>query len=343
MDRFAGANTRNGFVSRFPDIIGRSRRVYMIKGTPGCGKSTLMKRIALEAQRKGYGVDRIFCSGDPGSLDGVFIAETGTLVIDGTAPHTADAVYPFARDELLDLGAFVNAERLAGRREELIGLCDAKSGCYKRAYALLSARGNIRDIIIRSAVLRAEPSALTRYTRRLSKKLFSGAGERRELIAKAFSPEGVVTLPSFSQVGTLMRLSRRGGAGTVLLMSLCRAADEARTEYYFIPDPTDMSLPAALYFPGSDTLVSASADAPCSGSEVTKNVCAERIFAHGSTPAAGERLFSKLSASLAAEALRELSRAKEIHLRLEEIYSSAVDFDSLGEFSERFIARLFAE
>ncbi len=343
MDYFAGANTRNGFVSLFPDIIGRSKRVYIIKGTPGCGKSTFMKRVAFLADKKGYETDRIFCSGDPDSLDGVYIRGIGVLMIDGTSPHTADAVYPFARDSLIDLGAFINGDKLAGSKEEIIRLCDSKALCYKRAYSLLSARGDIRDALLHSAVSRTDPAVLARYTRRLSKKLFSADGGRQVLIAKAFSPSGVVTLPSFTHVGTLLRLSRRGGAGTVMLLSLCRAADEARAQYCFIPDPTDISLPAALYFPGSDMLVSASADAPCTAADTEKNVCAERIFVRDSAPSAGERLLTKLSASLAAEALRALSQAKDIHLRLEAVYSSAVDFDSLGDFTESFVHGLFAE
>ena len=68
---FAGANTVQGFYSRFEEIPRDCQRVYYIKGGPGVGKSTLMKRVAQRAQEKGLEAEIFHCSSDPDSLDGV--------------------------------------------------------------------------------------------------------------------------------------------------------------------------------------------------------------------------------------------------------------------------------
>ncbi|MBQ4120809.1 MAG: hypothetical protein IJD35_02210, partial [Clostridia bacterium] len=50
---FAALNSHRGFCSYFPVLFAPYRR-YIIKGGPGCGKSTLMKKIAQTAEEKGH-------------------------------------------------------------------------------------------------------------------------------------------------------------------------------------------------------------------------------------------------------------------------------------------------
>ena len=52
---FLAAKSRRGFVSFFEDFIAESfeRDVYMLKGGPGCGKSTLIRRVCQPLARDG--------------------------------------------------------------------------------------------------------------------------------------------------------------------------------------------------------------------------------------------------------------------------------------------------
>ena len=88
---FLGANSPQGFYSLYDQLIDpdRARAVYILKGGPGCGKSTLMSRVALQAEEQGHAVEHILCSGDPNSLDGVVLPDLGVALVDGTAPHAA--------------------------------------------------------------------------------------------------------------------------------------------------------------------------------------------------------------------------------------------------------------
>ena len=102
---FAAANTSNGFSSLFDEIFApeKFRRVYILKGGPGTGKSTLMGNIGLIAQSRGYDVEYICCSSDPDSLDGVIITELSVAILDGTSPHITDPVYPGAVERIVNL------------------------------------------------------------------------------------------------------------------------------------------------------------------------------------------------------------------------------------------------
>ena len=86
---FLGSNSAAGFFSLYDQLIDleQARRVYILKGGPGCGKSTLMGMVGQNMEEMGTTVEYILCSGDPDSLDGVVFPELGVALVDGTAPQ----------------------------------------------------------------------------------------------------------------------------------------------------------------------------------------------------------------------------------------------------------------
>jgi hypothetical protein len=88
----ASANTSAGFYSFFDYVIKDAERVYIIKGGPGCGKSTFIRKVGEELLGFGFDVDFIYCSADKDSLDGIFIPEIRVAIVDGTAPHGASSL-----------------------------------------------------------------------------------------------------------------------------------------------------------------------------------------------------------------------------------------------------------
>ena len=152
---FAAANTSAGFVSFFDAIFDpkQLKKIYILKGGPGVGKSTLMKNAALAAQKNGFHPIFYHCSSDPKSLDGLLIPETGKAVLDGTAPHTVDPRYAGAKEEIVPLGEAWNIPLLEKEAAHICEISDAKSGHYRAAYRLLAAAKNaeeeMRDIGVR--------------------------------------------------------------------------------------------------------------------------------------------------------------------------------------------------
>ena len=55
---FLGANSPTGFYSLYDQLLPpeQASAIYILKGGPGCGKSTLMRRVAALAQEAGENV-----------------------------------------------------------------------------------------------------------------------------------------------------------------------------------------------------------------------------------------------------------------------------------------------
>ncbi len=141
---YAAANTQNGFYSLFNQIFSpeKYKHIYILKGGPGCGKSTLIKRISQKAANSGYAVENYYCSSSPSSLDGVIIPQLSTAILDGTSPHTAEPAYPAACENIINLGSAWNADKAFEFNEKLRELSKAKKDAYTKAYAYLSSCGN---------------------------------------------------------------------------------------------------------------------------------------------------------------------------------------------------------
>ncbi len=85
-DRFFGAATINGSMD-YIDVLTEGCKRYFIKGRPGTGKSTFLKKLAQNALDNGMTVERYHCAFDPNSLDMIIIRELNLCFFDATAPH----------------------------------------------------------------------------------------------------------------------------------------------------------------------------------------------------------------------------------------------------------------
>lgn len=101
INRFFGAPTVNGNFCYIPELTEKITTRYFIKGRPGTGKSTFLKRIAAKVAERGYDVYIYHCSFDPKSLDMIVAPQLDFCIFDSTAPHE---YFPTrSHDTVLDL------------------------------------------------------------------------------------------------------------------------------------------------------------------------------------------------------------------------------------------------
>lgn len=146
---FPGANTPDGFCSYYSHILKphEVKRKVILKGGPGTGKSSLMKKTAEKAASLGLGTELLHCSSDPASLDGVCIRELGFLITDGTSPHVIDPALPGAADEIINLGDFWNEDKIKPHRADIEKLSNDISAEFAGVYRYMKAAQIIENQI----------------------------------------------------------------------------------------------------------------------------------------------------------------------------------------------------
>ncbi|HEY3315163.1 MAG TPA: PRK06851 family protein [Bacillota bacterium] len=233
---FPGGNTSKGFVSFYDYIIKPdANKIFIIKGGPGVGKSTFMRKIAHELVELSLEVEFMCCSSDNGSLDGVVIPAIDTALIDGTAPHIVDPKNPGAVDEIVHLGDYWDEEGMRRNKEPILRLNGEVGRLFRRSYGYLATASiYLKQIESYYQETRAlDVGGLNRLTLDIIDELFAAGptGNRRpyerHLFATAITPDGPV-----NYLETIVgRLNRRylingddGTGKTTIVQRLAEAA-----------------------------------------------------------------------------------------------------------------------
>jgi hypothetical protein len=341
---FAAANSGKGFVSFYSEIFSAPsiERRFIIKGGPGTGKSSFMKRISAEAEARGRTVEHYRCSSDPSSLDGIVI-DGKIAVIDGTAPHSEDTELAGARDDIIDLGAFWDSDTLRKKRADIELLREKKSECYKRAYRYLSACDGL-FAINRSLVLPAvKLEKLERAAERILDSIPRGKGTAiTPAIADSVGMRGRVRFDSYERSARkLYVLEDHFRTAHLFLRALITGALQKDCTLRVSYDPVHVSEPDAVYFchTGDCFVIS---DGTLDGDvriNMKRFVNADKIREVRSELRSNERIYEAMLGS-ACEALK---MAGEHHFALEQIYSETMDFEAQTAFCSEFVKKLFED
>lgn len=187
---YLGTNTAHGFVSHYDQLLPseKKRLVRILKGGSGCGKSTLMKKVALRAEQMGLDVERISCSSDPDSLDGITVPQVGYAIVDGTAPHVVEPMLCGSRELYLDLSGGYDVDGLRGSYGALIELARARQACYPRAVACLHAAAALEPLLTAESPVLTPELAQSICERETEKR--EETGKLRTVFLSAYTPQG---------------------------------------------------------------------------------------------------------------------------------------------------------
>ena len=349
---FLGGNTPAGFYSLYDELSDphRIKRLYILKGGAGCGKSTLMKRVALHGEAAGLQVERILCSADPESLDGVIFPSLGTAVVDGTAPHVMEANYAGAVERYVDLSIFYDHSALKPLTDAIVTATAEYKSQYKTVYRCLHAAGQlaqdraepvVTDAIRQKLALRAKG-----IIRREIKPAKTESGFLCRRFLSAITCKGPVALWDTVNVQAerVYRLSDSYGLAHWLLSPILTAALAAGQNCVACYDPMDPERLAHLILPGLS--LAFVTDCPMFPRECKdyRHLRLDAMTESNQSRSLRPRLrFSqKVSAALVDEAVTGLIRAKEDHDRLEALYNPHVDFDGVTRLADDLAEEIIA-
>lgn len=347
---FLAANSTLGFVSRFDQLYNPYENwfLYIIKGGPGTGKSTLMKNIVKAASQKGIETELIYCSSDPDSLDGVIFPSLKIAIADGTAPHTLDPVFPGVADTIVNLSDCWDKKKLYIFKNEIKEKTTQNSIYHKKSKNYLKACKNIdRNIeyIIRQSIIEDK---INLYCKNTSKKLFKRKsdfiGNEKTRFLSGITPKGIFVFEdTINNIcdKTYVLDDDYGIASSIILESLKKQALDSGLDITACYCPTDpYNKLEYLIIPQIKTsFVVSNSYHPLNKIVPYKTIHCKRFIDLEKLSSDKEKLKfnKKLRLELIKKAVENLQLAKSTHDELEKMYIQSMDFRKVNKLSDLLI------
>ncbi len=341
---FLASNSCEGFVSFFEISYDPQDewRVFIIKGGPGTGKSSFMKKCVKYAEEKGENAILCPCSSDPDSLDGVIFENTKIIILDGTSPHTLDPKYPAVCEEILNFGQFWD-DRKIENKSQVIEVTDQNKALHKTASKYLKATGQIMLDNYITALSCTQKDKVKNFADRLCKKYIPSANDKPKewlRFLEGITPQGVISYPeTLENLENLIIFSDNTHASSNIFMNCVR--DFALINGYEIITIKNAFLPTII----TDHIIIPELSTGFVTETKSFKILREsrRIHARRFTSnkllhnsLARIKINQKVANSLLNSACNTLKHAKSVHDTLESFYIKSMDFEKLNNFADMF-------
>ncbi len=340
---FLAANSCEGFISYFNTAYNPKEgwKGYIIKGGPGTGKSSFMKKVALTAEEKGIATELCPCSSDPDSLDAVIMPELKIAIMDGTAPHTVDPIYPAVSDKILNFGEFWNEELIQEKSGEVINITDTNKLYHKTASRYLASAGQLLSDNYSIALKGVNREKIQSFSEKLCHRYIKYDGKKAEEINRfliGISPKGIVGFPEtlLSYCSQYLIINDNFGAvSNSIMLKIRNYALEKGHKIITFHNPFLPKLIDHIVIPELDiAFIREYFDFKI---PVTQRRVHSKRFMLVENNYKRLKYNFKTAKSLLNSAIVALQDAKSTHDILESYYINAMDFNALEEFTKDFI------
>lgn len=347
---FASMNTANGFQSYFNEIFDPKHynRIFILKGGPGSGKSSLMKRIANEAEERNGSVERFFCSSDPNSLDAIILKEQKLAILDGTSPHLADPSFPGIIENIVNLGSFWDVKKLIPYKNEIFKLIQEKKSAYQSAYQFLKAYGKVIEEIFAYSKKALNDQKMMHNIRIQCRYFFKDEEENETKIRNiaTICKDGICKFKTFEKESDkIWIVDDYMFTGFSYMDALELYAKQRNQSYFKSISPRSPNHINAIYFPKAKTsfiLGKRDYDEEIAGKEY--HYINMKRFLDIDKISQGKKKIKfavKCSDELLNGATQALKEAAHKHEMLEQYYVSAMDFQKIDHIQNEISREIF--
>ena len=349
-DFFLGATTPAGFKGYFEALRKEPGiRMYLIKSGPGCGKSTMMKRLAQQAEANGEPIERVHCASDPDSLDGVIFLNKKAAIVDATAPHVVEPDAPGADEVVVSLYHTINAGAIHPYCDEVKELFRKNAVLRSRASRYVASAGSLLLDSRRAEACSANFEKVRRYVKRLCARVLprtDGTPSEELRLLSAITPKGIVFYKNTVEAlaDRMVVFHDDYGAVSRLLLELIRAEALARG-YHIITCPCAMHpedkidhiiIPSLRLAFLTDNRWHPVQIPGVQAVRCTRFVDRENLSGYR----ARLRFNERAAAELLEQAIALMAQAKSCHDELETYYRAAVDFAQVEQVTQECKAML---
>lgn len=348
---FLGANSGRGFQNLFERFCEPQNHydLLVLKGGPGAGKSTMMRKLGAAMEARGEQVEYLHCSGDPESLDGVHIPRIRTAVVDGTSPHVIEPQYPAAVDRYVNLGEFYDIAAAKDSRDEIERWSNACSEAYHCAYRVLGAARQVNDNASALMLQELDNHKLVRRTEGIISRELRGRGkgglDQFRFLGSLTYQGAIWRFDSVEKLcPRIYHLIDSAGIAAKMLEQIHEAARTRLFSSVLCPDPEHMERLQHLLIPELGVAFITSTEGmecPC---PAYRRIHLDAMVApeHIKRWKGRLKFMRKMTQTLREEGVQLLREAKSAHDALEAVYLPNVDFTGVDALTEKELQRIMS-
>lgn len=228
------SNTSQGFYTFIPDLIRGLRKIYILKGAAGSGKSTFIRLLGESLSEKGYEIEFWISALDPVNPDGVYIPRLGAAIINGSLPQPIDPRYPGATGHIIYLGEHRNKKEFNGKTREIIDLIDRQEEQNNQAYEVLRNASQAREQVKMAARTCLNMGHIQQLIEELAAELLREQPGEKHYFASAVTADGIVNYIDEISNECKRRYILKGPPGSGKSLVINELAHLAREKGYFL-------------------------------------------------------------------------------------------------------------
>lgn len=361
---FPGNNTPEGFFSYYENILGQreAEQIICIKGGPGTGKSTFLKKVGERLASTGESIDFLHCSADENSLDGILLRDKKIAFVDGTSPHVIDPITPGAVDSIINFGEFWNDRKIADYKDEIISYSENTSRWYKLAYNYMAAAEKIYRSLAAVQEEGVEVSEIYKLAADVIGREYQKydisfkAGRMKRFFATAITPSGNVNYVKsiLDNMQKVYLINVPEGYGNVSFMNIvadgavyrgfdveafyCPMDPRRKIEHLLVPELGLAFVTTNKWHDLEPWEICSDTENGCEITLMDIHDYQSAYFVEQNAPVLSK--LSKLYQQMIEESISALSHAKENHDVVEKMYIRNMNFDKIDELVEKTVGAL---
>lgn len=330
---FPGGNTPEGFLSFYSEILDnpgfsepkKPKKMAVIKGGPGTGKSTFLKSLGKTLGERGEQVTYLHCSSAPDSLDGIFLPKYNAAVIDGTAPHMTDAKLPGVYDTLLNFCDFIGG---ISEKEEALSESKKASSLFSEGYCYLKSAKALLNLMHTRSEEQLLEDEIRMFALDIAKRVstFSADGFYKRAFLSAITAKGFCNFlkENLENYYTISVEAEVGDVSYRLMQEVAAACRLRNADMIVCPCPMNPHRAEHLLFPSANlALVTSNVYHPYFGAD--EIVPFGDFLTHRTSGRAPQLMYD----GILHLATKSFSDAIEHHNRLEALYQTVTDYSKI--------------
>ncbi len=355
---FLASQSPNGFFSFFEKLYYPKKDwfCYILKGGPGVGKSTLMKKIAKEAKKQKISCELIHCSSDPKSLDAVVMPDIKKCIVDGTSPHVLDPIYPGATDKIINLGDCWNENKLKKSKHKIMELFEKNKTYHIKSQKSLSCFGNFFNNKISLIQKYIEYEKIKKSYEKVSKSFLKNVKPCQHPVEtfrffSAITPEGYISFENTANVlakKIYLIEDKHNVVASEFIKHIRRVALGYGLNIISCPSPLyPEKLLEAIFIPQLEVALIANDNRK--GTDLSKNlktykkINASRFLTLDALKEHKNiiKFYEKVCNEFLLDSIESLSSALKTHDKIEELYISAMNHSKIDKITNKLIKEIF--